>query len=152
MARRDDAEERRHFACPPADGRFEEIELSFLDPADPDNRSFLIRADHPELAAAIRRGEDEVLVSGAVINPRLHLTLHEAVAGQLWNDDPQEVWRTARRLLAAGYERHEVLHMLASALTSEIWWALHEGQPHEHGRYLRALEALPESWEAQRGS
>lgn len=145
-----DDEERRRFACPPARGEFEGIDLSFLDPADPDDRSFLIRAEHPELAAAIRRDEDEVVVGGAAMNPHLHVALHEAVASQLWNDDPPEVWQTARRLREAGYERHEILHMLASALTAEIWSALHENQPYAHDRYVRALEALPESWEAQR--
>lgn len=138
-------EERRCFACPPARGDFEGIDLSFLDPADPDDRSFLIRAEHRELAAAIRRGEDEVVLGGTAMNPHLHLALHEAVASQLWNDDPPEVWQTARRLRDAGYERHEILHMLASALTAEIWWALREGQHYDHDRYVRALEALPES-------
>jgi hypothetical protein len=48
------------------------------------------------------------------------------LAKQLWENDPPEVWRTARRLLDAGYERHEILHMLGSALMPGLWALLHE--------------------------
>jgi hypothetical protein len=58
-------------------------------------------------------------------------------------DDPPEVWQTARRLLAAGHERHDVLHMLGSAAAGEIWHLLHERAPYDRDRYARALEALP---------
>ena len=47
--------------------------------------------------------------------------MHEIVANQLWADDPPEVWQTATRLLAAGYERHEVLHMLASVVSDDVY-------------------------------
>lgn len=141
---------RLDFACPPGQGLFGEFELELLDPADPDERRFLILADHPELAEAIEDEHEEIMVGGESINPRLHITIHEIVASQLWADDPPEVWQTARRLLDAGYERHEILHMIGSALTSEIWTLLHEQKPADTSRYLRALEALPASWEALR--
>lgn len=143
-------ESRRLFAVPPMEGTFEGIRLDWLDPGDRDDRSFLIRAEHPELARALRDDAEEVEVDGARFNPRLHLTLHETVAAQLWDDDPPEVWHAACRLLDAGYERHEVFHMLGSAAASEIWNALHEGKPYDRERYVRALNALPGSWEAQR--
>jgi hypothetical protein len=84
------------------------------------------------------------------MNPRLHLLIHEILAKQLWENDPLEVWQTARRLLDAGYERHEIFHMLGSALASEIWALLHEGTPADPEGYVRALERLPASWEQQR--
>jgi hypothetical protein len=94
------------------------MELAFLDPANEGERIVLIRAEHPELAEAIDRGEEEIEIDGQVMNPRLHLTIHEIVATQLWDNDPPEVWQTARRLLDAGYERHEIPHMLGSALAT----------------------------------
>ena len=44
-----------------------------------------------------------------VVNPRLHITLHEIVANQLWGDEPPEMWHTAKHLVVVGYERHEIL-------------------------------------------
>ncbi len=122
------------------------IDLSVLDPADEDDRRLLIEAEHRELWDALERGADEITLHGEVINPQLHVAMHEIVANQLWNDDPPEVWQTARRLVTAGYERHEILHMLASAVSGEVWHTLHEGQPHDRGRYLKALDTLPGSW------
>ena len=146
----DHVEPRHNFACPPALGEVDGIELAFLDRADPDDRHFLILAEHPELARAIREDMDEVVVSGNPVNPRLHVTLHEIVANQLWDDDPPEAWHTAQRLLGLGYERHEVLHMLCRAVAGQVWSALEEGDVYDRTRYLGALEALPGSWEAER--
>ena len=148
---RDDTKERLDFACPPGHGSFGEFELELLDAADPDERRFLILADHPELAEAIEDEQDEIVVGGESINPRLHITIHEIVASQLWADDPPEVWQTAQRLLDAGYERHEILHMLGSALTGEIWTLMHERKSADLSRYVARLRALPGSWEAMRG-
>ena len=145
-----DDPERRAFAVPPARGSFSGVELSFLDPADEDDRSFLVRAEHPELAAAIKRDDEVVFVNGEEINPRLHLTIHEIIASQLWHDDPPEVWTTARRLRDAGYERHEIFHMLGSALVTQIWHVLSEGKEVDHDRYRRDLALLPGSWEDRR--
>ena len=134
--------ERHHFACPPQRGRFRDLDLSFLNPADPDDRHFLILSEHPELARAIERGEEEIVIGGERMNPRLHITIHELIANQLWDDDPPEVWQTARRLLAAGYERHDVLHMLAEAAAQELRHVLHEHAPFDRNRYVHALERL----------
>jgi hypothetical protein len=137
-----DAAERRRFACPPRHGRFRGLDLSLLDPGDPDERHFLILADHPELACAIERGEEEVVVSGETMNPRLHITIHELIANQLWDDDPPEVWQTARRLLAAGYERHDILHMLGGVVRQELSQVLNRDSTFDRNRYVRALETL----------
>ena len=135
---------------PPARGTLGNVDLWLLDPADPDDRGFLVLAEHPELAEAIERGDEEVVVGGEPVNPRLHLTLHEVVASQLWDGDPPEAWQTAQRLLAAGYERHEILHMLAAVVAREVFGLLAEGQAVDPAGYVRALAGLPESWEAAR--
>src|SRR5258708_21953566 len=116
-----DDEARRAFAVPALHGTFDGLELASLDPADEDDRALLIRAEHPELASAIERGDGEIEVDGQSLDPRLHLAIHEIVAAQLWEDNPVEVWQTAPRLLGSGYERHEILHMLGSALATRVW-------------------------------
>jgi len=67
-------------------------------------------------------------------------------------DEPPEMWQTATRLTDAGYERHEVLHMLASVVSEDVYAALHDNQPHNPARTRAALAALPESWELQRAA
>jgi hypothetical protein len=144
------SDERRQFAVPAATGEFDEIDLAYIDPADEDERRILILADHPELHEAIEAGLDEIHLYGTTINPELHIAMHEIVANQLWDDDPPEVWQTAKRLLNAGYERHEVLHMLASVNSDALYDALHDQKPADLDAMRAALAALPESWEHRR--
>jgi Domain of unknown function (DUF1841) len=146
----DDADARRSFAVPRRAGQLEGIDLDQLNPADPDDRHLLILAGHPELSAAIENNVRELMLHGRTVNPQLHITLHEVVANQLWDDTPHEVWRTAQRLLGRGYDRHAVLHMLASVVSDQLWDALHDHRPIDPERYDLALRKLPESWEATR--
>jgi tetratricopeptide (TPR) repeat protein len=146
----DPAEVRRAFAAPPAEGTLHGLDLGLLDPADPDERRLLLEAEHPELLDALEAGTEVEGPDGEPMSPELHLAMHEVVAQQLWDDDPPETWETARRLLAEGYDRHEVLHMLASAVSGETWRMLQQGEPFDHDRFVRALAALPGSWEAER--
>jgi hypothetical protein len=127
------------------------IDLSLLDPTDEDDRHLLVLADHPEFQDAIRAEQDEVWIGHNAVNPRMHLTLHEIVANQVINDDPTLVWQTMRRLAGIGYERGEVLHMVASANSAQIWRAMTSEQPLDPADFVDALNALPGSWEAQRG-
>ena len=143
-------EVRRAFAVPPAHGTYDDIELAWLDPSDPDDRHILIEAEHPELQAALRSERDEIVVAGEPMNPRLHISIHEVVANQLWDDDPPEAWETAQRLLAAGYDSHEVLHMLGSVVSGEIYEVMTERRPADVARMRAAFAALPDSWEAMR--
>lgn len=144
----DEQEVRRRFVCPPAEGEFDGVDLSYLDPADPDDRRILIEAEHPEFHLALRDDYD-VVIGGETVNPRLHIAMHEVVANQLWDDDPPEVWATVQRLLGLGYERHEILHMVASCIATEIWTAMREEEA-DTSRYVAALKDLPASWEAKR--
>jgi hypothetical protein len=109
---------RRRFAVPTIvtniDG--EEVEV---DPADEDERELLVVAEHPEYRAVLDDPMSDELVEGA--NPRLHVALHLVIANQLWDDTPPEVWQAARRLLAQGHDRHEILHALAHELSHELY-------------------------------
>ena len=129
-----------------SEGALESVGARVEDLADPDVRAVAIRADHPELDRALRNGEDELVVDGEPMSIRLHLTMHQVLANQLADDDPPEVYLTAQRLLASGYERHEVLHMLAATIAEQIHATLHAGEEYNPDRHLSALAALPGSW------
>jgi hypothetical protein len=124
--------------------------LEIEDLTDPDARSVAIRADDTELDEALADGRDHVTVAGEPTHIRLHLAMHEVVAKQLADDDPPKVYVTARRLLDAGYDRHEVLHMLARPMASQIHATMTDKQPYDHARHVAALRALPASWEPER--
>jgi uncharacterized protein DUF1841 len=127
-----------------------DVELSLLDPGEEGDRHFLILAEHPELQEAVEDDQDEITLHGNLMSPRLHLSMHEIVAKQLWADDPPETWPTAQRLMALGYQRHEILHMLGSVVSGEAWRTMQYKQPFDPDRFRAGLDALPESWEAER--
>jgi hypothetical protein len=146
----DETGRRRSFTCPPQTGKFHGIDLGYLDPDDPDDRRFLILAERPELHNAIDNEIPEIELHGHAINPEMHIAVHEVLANQLWDDNPPAAWQTAQRLLEIGYDRHEVLHMLMSVVSDQLWQALHENRHSEPERYDALMLALPESWEADR--
>lgn len=121
-----------------------------LDPADPDDRSLLIRFEHPEFEEALQAGLGEIPLDGGVINPGLHLTLHEVVANQLWEADPPEVGETAQRLDLLGYDRHEIFHMIGSVVSEQLWLVMRDQGKVDPEQIKQGLAALPESWETQR--
>jgi hypothetical protein len=132
-------------------GTVDGTDLALVDPADRDERRLLIEAEHPMLRQALDDDLDEVVLDGQLMNPSLHIALHEIVAERLWADDPPETWRTAQRLSALGYDRHEVLHMLMSVLSGELHQAMQgPASPQDPKHTALALAALPGSWEAQR--
>ncbi|SNT17858.1 hypothetical protein SAMN05443665_101856 [Actinomadura meyerae] len=94
---------RRAFAMPflsgthRRSGRHGYINLSKLDPADPEDRRAILEFEHP--------GADEA-----------HVEAHERLAERLWDGRPPQLWTTAQALLDAGYERHEILHRLMDVL------------------------------------
>jgi hypothetical protein len=150
MAAGDERQRRAAFAVPPIDDPPSDIDPSLLDPGDPDERSLLLRAAHPDFDAAIDAGESVVIVDGHEVNARLHLAVHEIVATELVDDDPPEAWATARRLSAAGYAQHEVLHMLGSTVAGELGQALSGHREYDREAHVAALDALPDSWEGMR--
>jgi hypothetical protein len=102
------------------------------------------------LRSLVSPGRREIRVGRDMINPALHIAMHEIVANQLWADNPPEVWAIAQRLLADGYDRHEALHMLASVVTTEVFEIMRHEQPPDIERVRRALAALPGGWEQRR--
>ncbi len=120
--------------------------------ADPDVRSVVIRHEHPEFEEAVKEHLYEIDLGDGPMNPRLHLAIHEVVATQLWDNSPPEVWETAARLLDAGYERHEILHMLSRPVADQVCGALRDEQPYDEERHIAALRALPGSWEQERST
>jgi hypothetical protein len=147
-ARRED-ERRRLVADPDV---LAALDLKLEQLSDPDVRAVVIRHEHPEFEPALKEDRSEIELGDEPMNPRLHLQMHEIVATQLWDDSPPEVWDCARRLLDAGYDRHEVLHMLAGPVAEQLWGALHDQRPYDHERHVAALDALPGSWERERTS
>lgn len=134
---------RRAWVLPPATGMVDGIDLSLLDHEEEGDRHFLMLAEHPELAEAIKNDEGENdLQQGGATSPHLHLAMHEVVANQIWHDDPPEMWATAQRLTQAGYDRHEVLHMLASVVSNDIYNAMTSKSPIDIARTRRELAAL----------
>jgi hypothetical protein len=148
-----DSRARIAAAIPPLDAHArkraadQDWDLSLLDPTDPDERSVLIRLAHPALDDAIERGDEELTVEGRVMNPRLHLMIHEVVATQIIDGDPPDVFDTAKRLIAEGRDRHDVLHMLGSTVSEQIWSATHGRGPYDRAAHVAALAALPGSWD-----
>ena len=108
----------------------------------------LIRLAHPELDDAVHEGRGTVVVGGEEMNPRLHFTIHEIVASQIIDNDPPEAFATLQRLLAAGRDHHEVLHMLGYVVSAQVWGALHERREYDRAEHLHALNALPGSFDA----
>jgi Domain of unknown function (DUF1841) len=140
--------DRKTFVCPSATGEVDGINLAWLNPEDADERRILIEAEHPEMRRALEDGHD-MHVGSEVMNPRLHIAMHEIVANQIWDDDPPEMWQTAQRLAAAGHPRHDVLHMLASVVSDQVWGTLSQGSPFDIERMRLELAALPAGWEVR---
>jgi hypothetical protein len=141
-------EERLDWLFPSRRGWFDGVDLSLLDPGDEDERAVLIRADHPELAEML---EDELYEPALdEVNPRLHLAVHGVVTNQILAEEPPETWAAVQRLSGLGYERHEVLHMVSSAVAGQLWHVMSEKRPFDHQAYAATLDALPDSWEAER--
>ena len=121
------------------------LDLELLDPGDEDDRALLIEALHLEFADALH-GEDDVIVGGETVNPRLHVAMHQVVANQLLADDPPETWQTVQRLAGLGYDWHNIMHMIASLVTEDVYWALKEHRQPDPAAYARRLSELPGDW------
>jgi hypothetical protein len=120
------------------------LDLTFEQLPDPCLRSVVIRHEHPEFEEALKEGRGEIEGSDRPIRPRLYLKMLVIVATQLCDDSLPEVWDTAVRLFGAGYEGHEILHMLARPFSDQVWEALRDERPYDHEHHVAALHALPD--------
>jgi Domain of unknown function (DUF1841) len=137
--------DRRSWAVPPAHGTYQGLDLELLDPGDEDDRALLIEALHLEFADALH-GEDDVIVGGETVNPRLHVAMHQVVANQVLAGDPPQTWQTVQRLAGLGYDWHNIMHMIASLVTEDVYGALNEHRQLDPAAYARRLSELPGDW------
>ena len=138
--------ERRSWAVPAGHGTYRGLDLELLNPDDEDERTFLLEAQHPELEAALERGEEITTADGEPMNPRLHVTLHLVVANQLLADDPPETWETVQRLAGLGYNWHNVMHLIMGPVTEDMYRVMTEHRPFDRADYVRRLAGLPGDW------
>lgn len=100
----------------------------------------LIKGEHPELHQALADPDFDTEAAG--FSPRLHLTMHEVIANQLWDNDPPEVWQAARRLRDQGMERHDILHALLEVMVTHMHPGLVHKKPFDSDAYRGDLNDL----------
>ena len=132
--------DRRMFAMPYYGTTIGGEDFPKLNAADPDERGLLIRGEHPEYDRALTDPAWEGEIDG--VNPRLHVTMHEVIANQLWANDPPEAWQAARRLRDRGMDRHDVLHELMGVMAEHMHPTLVRNEPFDLQAYRRALDSL----------
>jgi len=54
--------------------------------------------------------------------------------------------QTVQRLAGLGYDWHNIMHMIASLVTEDIYRAIKEHQQPDPGDYRRRLNELPGNW------
>ncbi|MGX0959411.1 hypothetical protein [Pseudomonas viridiflava] len=71
-------------------------------------------------------------------------TLIEAIENQIEADNPPAAKATLNKLTLVGYERDDILEMMAHVLAIEIDALLEQDRPFDTEWYEAALRALPE--------
>ncbi|WP_210641983.1 hypothetical protein [Pseudomonas sp. Tri1] len=71
-------------------------------------------------------------------------TLIQAIENQIENDNPPAAKATFNKLTLVGYEREDILNLMAHVLAVEIDAILEEDRPFNTQWYEAALRALPE--------
>ncbi len=117
-----DVEARRRFAMPHRDVVIDGERYTDLDPDDPDELELLVIGEHPEYGHVLDDPTSEELVDD--VNPRLHIALLTIVITRLWTGEPMSTWREAKKMLATGRERQEILDALTVPVAEEIEAAL----------------------------
>jgi hypothetical protein len=131
---------------PPGHGIYQDLDLERLDLDDENERTFLLEAQHPTMEEALEREEEMTGPDGQPINPRLHVTMHLAIANQLLADDPPETWLTVQRLAGLGYDWHNVMHLVMGPVSGVIYQILTKSQSFDCEDYVRRLAELPGDW------
>ncbi|MDP2245212.1 hypothetical protein [Pseudomonas sp.] len=71
-------------------------------------------------------------------------TLIQAIENQIEAAEPPAALATLNKLSLVGYERGEILHMMAMVLAHEVRAMLDADRPFDSAAYEQALRALPE--------
>ncbi|MBJ2245678.1 hypothetical protein [Pseudomonas haemolytica] len=71
-------------------------------------------------------------------------TLTQAIENQIESDNPPAAKATFNKLTLVGYEREDILNLMAHVLAVEIDKMLEEDRPFDTEWYETALRALPE--------
>ena len=71
-------------------------------------------------------------------------TLTQAIENQIESDNPPAAKATFNKLALVGYEREDILNLMAHVLAVEIDAMLEEDRPFNTDWYETALRALPE--------
>ena len=71
-------------------------------------------------------------------------TLTQAIENQIESDNPPAAKATFNKLTLVGYEREDILNLMAHVLAVEIDAMLEEDRPFNTDWYETALRALPE--------
>lgn len=71
-------------------------------------------------------------------------TLTQAIENQIDSDNPPAAKATFNKLTLVGYEREDILNLMAHVLAIEIDAMLDEDRPFDTQWYETALRALPE--------
>jgi len=79
--------------------------------------------------------EDEAFAEEALI---------QAIENQIEAAEPPAALATLNKLSLVGYERGEILHLMAMVLAHEVRAMLDEDRPFDGAAYEKALRALPE--------
>jgi uncharacterized protein DUF1841 len=132
--------DRRQFTMPFTGTTIDGEDFDRLNPSDPDQRGLFIKGEHPELHAALADPDFDPKVVG--FSPRFHLTMHEVIANQLWDNDPPEVWQAAQRLRGQAVDRHNILHALLDIMVTHMHPALANKKPFDTDAYRRDLDEL----------
>jgi hypothetical protein len=132
--------DRRLFTMPFSGTTINGETFDRLDASDPDQRALLIQGEHPELHEALADPNFDPQAVG--FSPRFHLTMHEVIANQLWDNDPPEVWQAAQRLRDQGVDRHDILHRLLELMVTHMHPVMVDKKPFDTNAYRRDLDTL----------
>jgi len=86
----------------------------------------ICRPDHRRLRITSRSPSIRAITEGILADPRLHVAMHRVVASQVLAGGPPQTWQTVQRLAGLGYDWHNIMHMIASRVTGDVYWALTE--------------------------
>jgi uncharacterized lipoprotein len=76
---------------------------------------------------------------------RLRSAIMQVVDNQLAANDPPETNQTLARLVAAGFSESAARELIGTVVVAEVFAVLQRGEPFDHGRYVAALDRLPET-------